>query len=59
MRNALVPGPGRGNFPREILIETIAFDRGVHLEACVAEQLTPKLRISRPEVQASPIALFS
>ena len=24
MRNALVPGPGRGNFPREILIETIA-----------------------------------
>ena len=24
MRNALVLGPGRGNFPREILIETIA-----------------------------------
>ena len=24
MRNALVPGPGWGNFPREILIETIA-----------------------------------
>ena len=24
MRNALLPGPGRGNFPREILIETIA-----------------------------------
>ena len=24
MRNAHVPGPGRGNFPREILIETIA-----------------------------------
>ena len=24
MRNALVSGPGRGNFPREILIETIA-----------------------------------
>ena len=24
MCNALVPGPGRGNFPREILIETIA-----------------------------------
>ena len=24
MRNALVPGPGPGNFPREILIETIA-----------------------------------
>ena len=24
MRNALVPGPGRGSFPREILIETIA-----------------------------------
>ena len=24
MRNARVPGPGRGNFPREILIETIA-----------------------------------
>ena len=24
MRNALVPGSGRGNFPREILIETIA-----------------------------------
>ena len=23
MRNALVPCPGRGNFPREILIETI------------------------------------
>ena len=23
MRNALVPGPGRGSFPREILIETI------------------------------------
>ena len=23
MRNALVPGPGRGNIPREILIETI------------------------------------
>ena len=24
MRNALVSGPGRENFPREILIETIA-----------------------------------
>ena len=24
MRNALVTGPGRGNFPREILIETFA-----------------------------------
>ena len=24
MRNALVPGPGRGDFPLEILIETIA-----------------------------------
>ena len=24
MRNALVPGPGRGNFPYEILMETIA-----------------------------------
>ena len=24
MRNALVSGPSRGNFPREILIETIA-----------------------------------
>ena len=24
MRNALVPGPGRGSFPRGILIETIA-----------------------------------
>ena len=24
MRHALVPGPGRGNFPCEILIETIA-----------------------------------
>ena len=24
MRNALVPGPGRENFLREILIETIA-----------------------------------
>ena len=24
MRNALVPGQGRGNFTREILVETIA-----------------------------------
>ena len=31
MRNALVPGHGRGNFPREILVETIA-ETGVRQE---------------------------
>ena len=30
----------------------------LHLEACVAERLTPQLRIWRPGVQASPVALF-
>ena len=32
MRNALVSGPGRGTFPREILIETIA-------ETCVKQSI--------------------
>ena len=30
----------------------------LYLEACVAERLTPQLRIWRPGVQASPVARF-